>query len=137
MNTQNSPFSIRMPKGWEKLTEYLEGGERPSSAEAEAILGEFLDHLPLALAMLTRTYHGRLRRSIQIPAEFYGYRGEGLSYHYGKGQPGYRLPDFGRRSDANDDGQGRETKLRSGRRQTVGGGQPGMRTAPGGRLACL
>ena len=83
MSTQNSPFSIRMPKGWEKLTNYLEGGERPSSAEAEAILGEFLDHLPLATCdAYPNISRSALRRSpIQIPAEFYGYRGEGLSYH--------------------------------------------------------
>lgn len=83
MNTQNSPFSIRMPEGWEKLTGYLEGGEKPSSAEAEAILGEYLDHLPLAACdAYPNVSRSLLRRlPIQIPAEFYGYRGEGVSYH--------------------------------------------------------
>lgn len=83
MNTQNSPFSIRMPEGWEKLTGYLEGGEKPSSAEAEAILGEYLDRLPLAACdAYPNVSRSLLRRlPIQIPAEFYGYRGEGISYH--------------------------------------------------------
>ncbi|PCL92542.1 glycoside hydrolase family 5 protein [Paenibacillus lautus] len=83
MNTRNSPFSIRMPEGWDKLTGYLEGGAKPSPAEAEAILGEYLDRLPLeACDAYPNVARSLLRRlPIQIPAEFYGYRGEGVSYH--------------------------------------------------------
>lgn len=83
MSTTNSPFSIRMPEGWHKLTAYLEGGEKPSPAEAESILNEYLDRLPLAACdaypNVSRSLFRRL--PIQIPAEFYGYRGEGVSYH--------------------------------------------------------
>ncbi|MGG3283483.1 cellulase family glycosylhydrolase [Paenibacillus solani] len=83
MSTTNSPFSIRMPEGWYKLAAYLEGGEKPSPAEAESILDEYLDRLPLeacdAYPNVSRSLFRRL--PIQIPAEFYGYRGEGVSYH--------------------------------------------------------
>ncbi|GAA0845524.1 hypothetical protein GCM10008915_50070 [Bifidobacterium pullorum subsp. gallinarum] len=98
MNTQNSPFSIRMPEGWDQLTGYLEGGAKPSPAEAEAILGQYLDHLPLEACDAYPNVSRSLLRQlpIQIPAEFYGYRGEGLSYHVGakaRQDIGFRVRD--------------------------------------------
>lgn len=98
MDTSNSPYSIRRPEGWDKLTDYLEGGAKPSQEEAEAILQTYLDNLPLeacdAYPNVSRSLFRQL--PIQIPAEFYGYRGEGVSYHVGlkaEGNIGLRVND--------------------------------------------
>ncbi len=43
MDCENSPYSVNMPKGWEKFTAYTNGGERPSYEEAQALLDEYLE----------------------------------------------------------------------------------------------
>ncbi|MGO4694765.1 glycoside hydrolase family 5 protein [Paenibacillus sp. 2TAB26] len=81
MNTSNSPYSIRMPEGWNLLTAYLEGGAKPDEATAEAILNEYLDNLKVdncdAFPGISRALLRHL--PLQIPAEFYG-QGEGAGF---------------------------------------------------------
>ncbi len=45
MDCENSPYSVNMPKGWEKFTAYTSGGERPSYEEAQALLDEYLENI--------------------------------------------------------------------------------------------
>lgn len=47
MECTNSPYSVKAPAGWEKFTAYTSGGERPSYAEAQAMLGEYLENMRL------------------------------------------------------------------------------------------
>ncbi|WP_127534662.1 cellulase family glycosylhydrolase [Paenibacillus kobensis] len=85
MDTINSPCSVNRPAGWDRLTAYLTGGERPSAAEAEQILWEYLDNIALEKC----TYHPEVvnalfrRAPVRIPAIFYGYQGEETGYHIG------------------------------------------------------
>ncbi len=83
MDTSNSPCSVRKPEGWPSLVAYLEGGARPEAALAKRVLWEYLDNLALARC----DYHPEVvnalfrRPPVRIPAAFYGYRGEGVSFH--------------------------------------------------------
>ena len=74
MNTSNSPYSIRMPEGWNLLTAYLEGGTKPDAATSETILNQYLDNIRLeqceAFPEISRSLLRHL--PLQIPAEFYG-----------------------------------------------------------------
>ncbi|MDG0790947.1 glycoside hydrolase family 5 protein [Cohnella ginsengisoli] len=85
MDTDNSPCSIRRPEGWELLVRYLEGGDKPTPAEAERILWAYLDNLPLDRCDYEPAVVSSLfvRAPVRIPAAFYGYKGEGASYGFG------------------------------------------------------
>ncbi|RKP49994.1 glycoside hydrolase family 5 protein [Cohnella endophytica] len=86
LDTTNSPCSVRLPDGWPKLVSYLEGGEKPSAEEAERILTEYLRNLALERCDYYPEVANALlfKPGIRIPAIFYGYRGEGLSFGIGK-----------------------------------------------------
>ncbi|WP_438350500.1 glycoside hydrolase family 5 protein [Paenibacillus sp. FA6] len=81
MNTSNSPYSIRMPEGWDLLTAYLEGGAKPDAVTSETILNQFLDNIRLeqcdAFPEISRSLLRHL--PLQIPAEFYG-QGENVGF---------------------------------------------------------
>jgi hypothetical protein len=47
MDTNSSPLSIRPPEGWEWITGYTRGGDRPSYARAQAIFDEYLENIRL------------------------------------------------------------------------------------------
>lgn len=81
MSTSNSPYSIRMPEGWDLLTAYLEGGAKPDSATAESILNQYLDNLRLEKCDAFPEISRSLLRHIplRIPAEFYG-QGKGVGF---------------------------------------------------------
>ncbi|NMB24482.1 MAG: cellulase family glycosylhydrolase [Firmicutes bacterium] len=82
METTNSPCSIVMPQGWDRLVDYLEGGAKPDAGVSEAILWEYLDNIvfehciyrPEVVCSIFR------RPPVRIPAIFYGYKGEGKSF---------------------------------------------------------
>lgn len=82
MDTDNSPCSINMPADWQQLIDYLQGGAKPDEETAQRILWEYLDNLSLDRC----TYHPEVVRSllgrpfVRIPAIFYGYLGEGVSF---------------------------------------------------------
>ena len=44
-DTWNSPCSIRRPEGWDRITGFTQGGDRPSYARAQAIFDEFLENI--------------------------------------------------------------------------------------------
>ena len=82
LETTNSPCSIRKPEGWGELVHFLEGGEQPDAERAAGILWDYLDNMLLPNC----EYHSDVvralfrRPSVQIPAVFYDYLGEGVSY---------------------------------------------------------
>ena len=45
MDCTNSPYSVKMPKNWNKFIEYTSGGDRPSYAEAQAMFDEYLENM--------------------------------------------------------------------------------------------
>ena len=47
MACTNSPYSVRPPKGWEKIQNIPRGGQRPSFAEAQAILDSYLCNMKI------------------------------------------------------------------------------------------
>ncbi len=47
MDCKNSPYSVKLPKGWEKFTAYTKGGERPTYEEAQDMLEEYLRNMLL------------------------------------------------------------------------------------------
>lgn len=81
MSTSNSPYSIRMPEGWDLLTTYLEGGAKPDTSTAEAILDQYLHNIRLeqcdAYPEISRSLLRYL--PLQIPAEFYR-QGAGIGF---------------------------------------------------------
>lgn len=82
LDTDNSPCSIRQPQGWDRLVAYLEGGPKPNEETAERILWDYLDNLLFEHC----DYHPEVVRSlfrsppVRIPAAFYDYEGEGVSF---------------------------------------------------------
>jgi len=82
MDCTNSPCSVQRPEGWQLLTGYLEGGDKPDEIAAESILWSYLDNLTLDNCVYrTEVINALLRRpTIRIPAIFYGYTGAGESY---------------------------------------------------------
>ncbi|HEY0829390.1 MAG TPA: cellulase family glycosylhydrolase [Bacilli bacterium] len=98
MDTDNSPCSINMPAEWRHLVDYLEGGKKPDQETAERVLLQYLDNLSFDQCI----YHPEVVRSlfrkppVRIPAVFYGYRGEGISFgikERTKRNIGFRLHD--------------------------------------------
>ncbi|WP_372663221.1 glycoside hydrolase family 5 protein [Cohnella sp.] len=82
LDCTNSPYSIRMPDGWQLLVDYLEGGQKPDHETAERILWQYLDNLKLNNCdYQPQVVNALFRRPlVRIPAIFYGYRGEGESF---------------------------------------------------------
>lgn len=82
MGRNNSPCSVIEPTGWQKLIAYLEGGVKPDEQDAEKILWEYLHNISFEQCV----YHSEVTSSLfrrpntRIPAIFYGYKGEGVSY---------------------------------------------------------
>lgn len=96
LDTRNSPCSIHMPSDWQLLVRYLEGENPPNPACAERILWEYLDNLPLEPC----TFHEDIVRSLfrrapfRVPAVFYGYKGEGVSFGTASGGHSGSHPEF-------------------------------------------
>ncbi len=83
MGKDNSPCSILIPTEWQQLIDYLEGGVKPDKETSERILWEYLYNISFDQC----TFHADVVHSLfrrpptRIPAIFYGFRGEGVSYH--------------------------------------------------------
>ncbi|OXM14013.1 glycoside hydrolase family 5 protein [Paenibacillus herberti] len=84
IDTINSPCSIPKPEGWEKLGNWLEGGNKPEPEEACRILGRYLDGMLFdACDYRSEVVNALLRRApMRIPAIHYGYKGEGESFGF-------------------------------------------------------
>lgn len=98
MNTDNSPCSVNMPAEWRQLADYMEDSARPDEKTVERVLWEYLDNIsfdrcvyrPEVVCSIFR------RPPVRIPAVFYGYRGEGVSFGITKrsvGHIGFRIHD--------------------------------------------
>ncbi len=82
LGTTNSPCSIRIPEGWGLLVDYLQGGAKPPAETTERILWSYLDNMRLIdCEYRPEVVRSLLRRApVRIPAIFYGYKGEGVSF---------------------------------------------------------
>ena len=45
MDTDSSPCSVKPPEGWDWITGFTRGGDRPSYARAQAIFDEYLENI--------------------------------------------------------------------------------------------
>jgi endoglucanase len=98
MDRDNSPCSIIKPDGWHLLVDYLEGGIKPDASTAEQVLWEYLVNLSLEKCVYYPDVAGALLRKppVRIPAIFYGYKGEGVSFGISKPSGknvGFRIKD--------------------------------------------
>ncbi|MEK6264344.1 MAG: glycoside hydrolase family 5 protein [Clostridium sp.] len=98
MNTTNSPCSINMPRNWNLLVSYLEGGAKPSSEAAEEILCEYLNNISFDNCKYYKEVVNSIfsRVPVCIPSIFYGYHGRGKSYWINKESEqniGFRIND--------------------------------------------
>jgi len=82
MGRDNSPCSIHIPTEWQQLIDYLEGGVKPDKETSERILWEYLHNISFDQCVYhTDVIHSLFRRPpTRIPAIFYGFKGEGISY---------------------------------------------------------
>lgn len=82
MNTNNSPCSINMPSGWELLVDFLKGVAIPDKEVAEATLWGYLENISFKRCMYKPEVVNSIfrRPPVRIPAIFYGYRGDGISF---------------------------------------------------------
>ena len=87
LDTGNSPVSIPKPDGWDRLTAYLNGGEKPGRDTAAGILRAYLDRLPTARCDLRPEVIRSLLRQppVRIPAIFYSYEGPDRGFGPGTG----------------------------------------------------
>jgi endoglucanase len=98
MSTTNSPCSINMPRNWQLLVSYLEGGAKPSSEAAEEILWEYLNNISFENCKYYKEVVNSIfsRVPVCIPSIFYGYHGRGKSYFTNKKSKhniGFRIND--------------------------------------------
>ncbi|MBL0307985.1 MAG: cellulase family glycosylhydrolase [Chitinophagaceae bacterium] len=82
MDTQNTPYSIKKPAGWDLIAEYTRNGAKPDAIIAEKAFNELLDNIKISNcdyfedvcnAILTRI-------PAKIEAENYGFSGFNRSY---------------------------------------------------------
>jgi hypothetical protein len=89
LGATSSPCSINPPANWNKLTHYVETEkDKPSRAEAQTILDEYLDNILFDNCEYHSAVVDALLRRVpfKINAEFYGYRGSGVSYEGANGR---------------------------------------------------
>jgi len=49
LGSDNNPYSVKVPAGWDRIQAYVEdAGKKPSAADAQAILDELIRNIPLA-----------------------------------------------------------------------------------------
>jgi hypothetical protein len=82
MDTENTPYSIKKPAGWDLLVNYTRGEVKPDSLVAEKALNELLENCKLNNCVyfsdVVNAYFNRV--PARIEAENYGH--EGLSQSY-------------------------------------------------------
>jgi endoglucanase len=82
LGTDNAPYSVKEPKGWEKLVAYSHGGARPEAQEAEEILWAFLDNIRFRNCEYRADVVNALFRRVpaRVEGEHFGHRGRNESY---------------------------------------------------------
>lgn len=83
LETESSPYSIRMPQGWDKIQAIADGRPAPPREEARGILNAFLENIKLANCVEQPEVARGLFRRVpgRVDAENYGHLGEGRSFH--------------------------------------------------------
>jgi hypothetical protein len=83
LETQSSPYSIRQPRGWEKIQAVANGGSAPARTEGLAIMNEFLKNIRMENCLEVPEVASYLLRRVpsRFEAEDFGHLGEGRSYH--------------------------------------------------------
>lgn len=85
MDTETSPYSIRLPQHWDQVMAYVEEGVVPDANLARLAFDSFLSNMALDQAcyrpQVVDALFGRARPGLRLPAVYFGYRGSGLSYH--------------------------------------------------------
>lgn len=96
MDTQNTPYSIIPPKGWEKVIAYSKGGEKPSVEESKAIFAELRENIKLENCVYFPDVVNSMmcRIPLKIEAENYGFKG--LNESYGLQNPNQKSSYFRR-----------------------------------------
>lgn len=83
MDTDNTPYSVKRPDGWDAIAAYSRGGkEAPSSAEAQKAFDSLLRNIRLENCVFRPSVVNALfhRLPAKIEAENYGHQGPGKSY---------------------------------------------------------
>lgn len=98
MATDNSPCSVKMPVGWDKVTVYVEAGMTMDKEMLQHVLEAYLMNIQFDNCQYNQdVVDAMLRRApVKVPAIFYDYMGEGnsfkMSLHY-KDNIGFRVSD--------------------------------------------
>lgn len=82
MATVNTPYSIKIPVGWEKIIDYSNGGEKPSQIEAKKIFAELEQNIKLENCIYFPDVVNSMlcRLPLKVEAENYGNDGLNGSY---------------------------------------------------------
>ncbi len=86
LDTNNSPCSIKLPKDWQRIIDYIKGDLTLDSNDAWRILSEYLENIPFEKCHYNKGVVNSILRRIplKIPAEYYGYKGENVDFHVEK-----------------------------------------------------
>ena len=83
MLTTNTIYCIRKPKGWDELTDYMDGGKKPDEKRAQEILDSYLENMKLENCLFFENVHASL---FKLPGttlhgtDFDEFPGKGVSY---------------------------------------------------------
>jgi endoglucanase len=82
MATQNTPYSINKPAGWDQVAAYTGDGSKPSPDVSKKAFDELLENIKLVNCVYyPEVVNSILRRiPVKVQAENYGHRGMNLSY---------------------------------------------------------
>jgi endoglucanase len=82
MDTQNTPYSIKSPEGWNDIAEYSRNGNNPVSTNPEKIFNELLENVRIEnCTYFPDVVNAMLRRvPLKLEAENYGHDGFMNSY---------------------------------------------------------
>jgi hypothetical protein len=83
MDTDNTPYSVKRPEGWDAIAAYSRGGrEKPSPADAQRAFDSLLRNIRLENCLFRPAVVNALFHCLpaKVEAENYGHQGPGKSY---------------------------------------------------------
>ena len=83
MDTQNTPYSINKPNGWDKIRDYSRGKEKPSRDLAKKAFDELIENIKLQNCVYFPDVVNAILRRVpgKVQAENYGHKGLGQSFY--------------------------------------------------------
>lgn len=83
MDARNAPYSVNPPEGWDKISAYSRGGDKPSRALAQKAFDQLLQNIKLKNCIYYPDVVNAIFRRIpgKVEAENYGHEGLDHSYH--------------------------------------------------------